>query len=234
MRAAQPTPRAHRRLRRAVTAAVCALAVAQVVGWFVVAPRVGQFRGEAERDAYLDAYTEAFTRMPTPTRTLDVRTSFGTVRAYEWANPAATGDPVVLLPGRGSGVPMWSENLPSLRARRTGLRAGCDRRRRAVHAVHTPHRIRRPGGLDRRSPGRTSHRPRTRRRPLLRSLQCRRARGSPARTREHPYPARARLRAPLATPGHPAVVGPGRRCPSCLSHGATQPLPGSRAKTPAS
>lgn len=119
MRAAQPTPRAHRRLRRCVTVAVCALAVAQVVGWFAVTPRVGHFRGAAERGAYLEAYTEALTRMPTPTRTLDLRTSFGTVRAYEWVNPAAAGDPVLLLPGRGSGVPMWSENLPSLRAQRT-------------------------------------------------------------------------------------------------------------------
>ena len=57
--------------------------------------------------------------MPSPSRTLDVQTAFGTVRVYEWANPDATGAPVVLLPGRGSGVPMWSQNLPSLLAQRS-------------------------------------------------------------------------------------------------------------------
>lgn len=119
MQATQTAQRARRRLRLAVTTLVCALAVAQCVGWFTAAPQVGHFRGAAERDAYVDAYKEALAQMPTPTRTYDIPTTFGTVRAYAWVNPAATGNPVVLLPGRGSGVPMWSENLPSLLTRRT-------------------------------------------------------------------------------------------------------------------
>ena len=57
--------------------------------------------------------------MPKPTRTIDVQTSFGVVRVYQWVNPDAPILPVVLLPGRGSGAPMWSENLPSLLAQRT-------------------------------------------------------------------------------------------------------------------
>ena len=48
-----------------------------------------------------------------------VSRSFGTVRAYAWVNPAATGGPVVLLAGRGSGVPMWSENLSEMLKHRT-------------------------------------------------------------------------------------------------------------------
>lgn len=119
MRAPQPKPRAPRRLRRVVTVVVCALAVAQAVSWLTASPQVGHFRSAADRAAYVDAYTEALALMPSPTSTFDVPTSFGTVRAYAWVNPAATGDPVVLLAGRGSGVPMWSENLPGLLARRT-------------------------------------------------------------------------------------------------------------------
>lgn len=43
----------------------------------------------------------------------DVETTFGTVRAYAWLNPTPVGDvPVVLVPGRASGVPMWGEKLP--------------------------------------------------------------------------------------------------------------------------
>ncbi len=119
MRAGQATPRAHRRLRRAVPAVIWVIAVAQVVGWFTAARRVGHFLNIADRAAYVDAYNESLALMPTPTRTLDLPTSFGTVRAYAWVSPVATGDPVVLLPGRGSGVPMWSENLPGLLAHRT-------------------------------------------------------------------------------------------------------------------
>ena len=50
---------------------------------------------------------------PAPTVTYDVVTDLGTVRAYEWSSPKVTDTvPVVLVPGRASGVPMWSENLP--------------------------------------------------------------------------------------------------------------------------
>jgi pimeloyl-ACP methyl ester carboxylesterase len=42
-----------------------------------------------------------------------VMTDLGTVHAYEWSSPEVTDAvPVVLIPGRASGVPMWSENLP--------------------------------------------------------------------------------------------------------------------------
>jgi pimeloyl-ACP methyl ester carboxylesterase len=61
------------------------------------------------------------TLLPTPRSTLDLETSFGRVRVYEFA--AASADraaiPVVLLPGRTSGVPMWASNLPDLAAART-------------------------------------------------------------------------------------------------------------------
>jgi pimeloyl-ACP methyl ester carboxylesterase len=83
-------------------------------------PGVGHFRTLEGRQAYLDAYAKALDRLPESTRTHDVETSFGAVRAYVWADeqhPDAT--PVVLLPGRSAGVPMWRDNLPDVIAHRT-------------------------------------------------------------------------------------------------------------------
>jgi pimeloyl-ACP methyl ester carboxylesterase len=61
------------------------------------------------------------TLLPTPRSTLDLETGFGRVRVYEFG--AASADraaiPVVLLPGRTSGVPMWASNLPDLAAAST-------------------------------------------------------------------------------------------------------------------
>jgi pimeloyl-ACP methyl ester carboxylesterase len=72
------------------------------------------------------------TLLPVPSRTLDVPTDYGTVRVYEFRPPTppavdvrslpperAADTPILLLPGRSSGVPMWSANLPGLVARRT-------------------------------------------------------------------------------------------------------------------
>ena len=59
--------------------------------------------------------------LPPPRSTSDLETTFGRVRVYEFA--AASADPgavpAVLLPGRTSGVPMWTDNLPDLAAART-------------------------------------------------------------------------------------------------------------------
>ena len=82
---------------------------------------VGHFRSAAGEQAYLVAYRQAMTLLPTPRSTSDLGTTFGSVRVYEFgaasADPAAI--PVVLLPGRTSGVPMWASNLPDFAAART-------------------------------------------------------------------------------------------------------------------
>ncbi|MDR7381951.1 alpha/beta fold hydrolase [Promicromonospora iranensis] len=83
-------------------------------------PAVGHFRSPDARDDYADAYAEALDRLPEPTETHDVETTFGTVRAYAWVaeeQPAAT--PVVLLPGRSAATPMWGDNLPHYIEHRT-------------------------------------------------------------------------------------------------------------------
>ena len=71
--------------------------------------------------AYRAAYQHAMTLLPTPRSSLDPETTFGRVRVYEFGaasdDPAAI--PVLLLPGRTSGVPMWAYNLPDLATART-------------------------------------------------------------------------------------------------------------------
>lgn len=111
--------RPRRWLRRTAVVVVCVLAGFQVIGWFTSSPQVAHFRSAADRDAYAEAYQEALAAMPAPSRALDIETSFGTVRVYEWLGPDSSGAPVVLLPGRGSGVPMWSENLSEMLKHRT-------------------------------------------------------------------------------------------------------------------
>ena len=82
--------------------------------------KVGHFRSAAGEQAYLAAYREAMNLLPTPRSTLDPETTFGHVRVYEFgvASPDRAAIPVVLLPGRTSGVPMWASNLPDLAAAR--------------------------------------------------------------------------------------------------------------------
>lgn len=89
------------------------------VGW-VLAPTapVGHFRTADGMDAYLEAYDRAMAEMPTPQRTLDVRTSFGVVRVYRFAG-RRDGAPLFLLPGGMSGTPMWADNMAGLLAQRS-------------------------------------------------------------------------------------------------------------------
>ncbi|WP_425309024.1 alpha/beta fold hydrolase [Ammonicoccus fulvus] len=113
--------RPRRRLRRVGFVTLAALAALGLAGLVIpTSPGVGHFRTPGDRDAYVEAYLAALATLPAPTRTLDLTTRFGTVRAYEWSPPeiAATDPrftiPVVFMPGRASGAPMWRENLPSL------------------------------------------------------------------------------------------------------------------------
>ncbi|MDN5913973.1 MAG: alpha/beta fold hydrolase [Pseudonocardia sp.] len=82
--------------------------------------RVGHFRTPQGRKAYVEAYTATLDLLPEAPETRDVATGLGTVRACVWANDKHAGrTPVVLLPGRASGAPMWRDNLPDLIAHRT-------------------------------------------------------------------------------------------------------------------
>lgn len=81
---------------------------------------VGHFRTEEGREEYAASYAAAMERLPEPTRTMDLDTDFGKVRVYEFSSARTReSTPIVLLPGRTSGVPMWEANLPGLAEERT-------------------------------------------------------------------------------------------------------------------
>lgn len=82
---------------------------------------VGYWRSIEARDGYDRYYAHALGILPNPVRTLDLSTSFGFVRVYEFRGRTARADatPAVLLPGRSSGTPMWSRNLSDLSDERT-------------------------------------------------------------------------------------------------------------------
>ncbi|MGN5240006.1 MULTISPECIES: alpha/beta fold hydrolase [unclassified Rhodococcus (in: high G+C Gram-positive bacteria)] len=109
---ARPRYRWLRRSGLVVLAALTALGAVSVQQFFFGAPGVGHFRDAEGRQSYVAAYEQAMSSLPSPTSTHDLATRFGTVRAYEWSSPdTADTVPVVLVPGRSSGVPMWAENL---------------------------------------------------------------------------------------------------------------------------
>src|ERR1700754_3150480 len=74
---------------------------------------VGHFTSAAAADRYRAAYASA---MAAPDAVLDVRTSFGVVRAYRFAGARPGAEPLVLLPGTMSGAPVFADNLRSMRA----------------------------------------------------------------------------------------------------------------------
>jgi pimeloyl-ACP methyl ester carboxylesterase len=80
---------------------------------------IGYWRSTEGQKAYEEAYAEAIADLPRPTQTHDIPTRYGTVRVYEWINEQnRSKTPAVFLPGRSSGVPMWSANLPPIAATR--------------------------------------------------------------------------------------------------------------------
>jgi pimeloyl-ACP methyl ester carboxylesterase len=115
------TEKKRRRWPVVLLAGVAVLSTGGLVALLVTSgPGVGHFRSLAGRTAYVAAYQKAMATLPKPTQVRDVTTRFGTVRAYAWINSDPVDDtPVVLLPGRASGVPMWGTNLRDFAAHRT-------------------------------------------------------------------------------------------------------------------
>ena len=112
--------RSRKRLAGCGTGLLAALlAIALLVHALSDPSPVGHFRSAEGERAYKQSYRAAMTLLPAPSRTLDVVTSYGIVRVYEFSYRDDNAAPVVLLPGRTSGVPMWASNLKDLAARRT-------------------------------------------------------------------------------------------------------------------
>jgi pimeloyl-ACP methyl ester carboxylesterase len=103
------------RRRRVLTAVAAVGAAAGVIGLALreTSP-VGHFTSAAAKDRFITAYDRAMADLRPPQRTLDVRTSFGVVRAYRFAGAQPTKAPLMLLPGRASASPVWADNLPAL------------------------------------------------------------------------------------------------------------------------
>lgn len=111
---ASESPTSSRRRRMRKTGLLVLVVLALIGTWstyrfFFGAPGVGHFRSALGTAEYSGHYDDAIARLPSPDTTHDIPTDHGTVRVYEWEGE---GLPVVLFPGRASGTPMWSENLP--------------------------------------------------------------------------------------------------------------------------
>lgn len=106
-----------RRIRRAAAVGVAATAILGAAGAYLVRDPspVGYWRSADARAAYLERYDRAFRDLPAPSETRDVRTGYGIVRAYRFGTPRPGVAPIVLVPGRSSGVPMWADVLARLR-----------------------------------------------------------------------------------------------------------------------
>lgn len=97
---------------------VSLLAVGKLVDLLAPQQQVGQWRSPEARERYASAYADVLATIPPPSDTRDIATRFGTARVLRWGSSTG-GDPVLLLPGRSSGAPMWAENLPSWIGART-------------------------------------------------------------------------------------------------------------------
>lgn len=81
---------------------------------------VGYWRTSEGQRTYMKTYDAAMKLLPAPSKTLYISTDFGVVRVYEWrTEQTQLATPIVLLPGRSAGVPMWVNNLPSFAAQRS-------------------------------------------------------------------------------------------------------------------
>lgn len=81
-------------------------------------PKVGYWKDMEERERYIHAYQSVLESVAPPSQVLDIPTSLGTARVTMWKGKD-NQTPILLIPGRSSGAPMWAENLPSWIGERT-------------------------------------------------------------------------------------------------------------------
>ncbi|MBD1381832.1 alpha/beta fold hydrolase [Metabacillus arenae] len=76
---------------------------------------LGHFTSEEGKKDFQNAYDEAMVLLPKPNDTIDIKTEYGTVRAYYFAKEETKHkEPILLLPGRSASTPMWEPNLEGL------------------------------------------------------------------------------------------------------------------------
>ena len=77
--------------------------------------KIGRYVSEMGKANFEAAYWEAMKLLPEPQETLDIETSFGSVRSYLFTKPEnQEKEPLLLLPGRSASTPMWAPNLHGL------------------------------------------------------------------------------------------------------------------------
>jgi pimeloyl-ACP methyl ester carboxylesterase len=74
---------------------------------------VGHFKSDRAHAHFLSVYQSAMAGLPPISESINVPTSFGTVRAYRFDGPTSD-PPVVVLPGRNASTPTWRGNIPAL------------------------------------------------------------------------------------------------------------------------
>jgi pimeloyl-ACP methyl ester carboxylesterase len=82
------------------------------------AEKVGHFRSAAAFEHFLAAYRAGMAGLPPFSELVDVRTGFGTVRAYRFDGSGHL-PPVLMLQGRNASTPVWRANLPGVLNGRT-------------------------------------------------------------------------------------------------------------------
>ncbi|SDQ72763.1 Pimeloyl-ACP methyl ester carboxylesterase [Tsukamurella pulmonis] len=105
-----------RRFRRVGAAGLAAAVVLGAVSAYLLRDPspVGYWRSSDARATYLERYDRAFEELSAPAETRDVRTGYGIVRAYRFGERRPGTVPILLVPGRSSGVPMWADVLARL------------------------------------------------------------------------------------------------------------------------
>lgn len=80
---------------------------------------IGKWSSLENEQKYVEAYSRALQKMP-KSKSIRINTSFGTVQVHCWNNDNSIHKtPILLLPGRSSGTPMWYANLPDFFENRT-------------------------------------------------------------------------------------------------------------------
>ncbi|HDR4882844.1 TPA: alpha/beta hydrolase [Bacillus cereus] len=81
--------------------------------------KVGHFTSEKGKEDFQIAYDESMALLPKPNDTKNIKTKYGTIRAYYFTKEENKHkEPILLLPGRGASTPMWVPNLEGLREKR--------------------------------------------------------------------------------------------------------------------
>lgn len=80
---------------------------------------IGKWSSQEGREKYVEAYNKAMQVIP-KVESLRVKTSFGKVQVYCWENRGSNHKtPILLIPRRSSGTPMWYANIPDFYKNRT-------------------------------------------------------------------------------------------------------------------